>query len=399
MTRYRYKALGQGGRPRAGWVEAASAERAEAILAARGLTGVDVTPDLARRRPLSTSEVTELLDRLVALTRAGVPLPGGLRAAVAEVESAPLRDTLSGLAAALDRGGAVDAALVEAAGDFPAHLQALTRAGARTGRLADVLGEVVQASNLGADLRRKLRATLAYPAVLLAMVAGLTVFVANIAHRSGLRAVFEDFGVAMPAIIPVTMAINRFIADTAGGIALGGLAVAGIGFVLWRRALTPRQRGDWLATIPLYGAMIRFVGLAEFCHLIALLVEAGLPLPEAIDLAGGSIRDPALASTCGEVAAGVAEGQTLAQSLRRWPGLPASLGQLLAWGEDHGELAGALRFAGDMFEARAEAQAGFTGRVARSGLLVLVLWWIGFAVASLYLPLVSVVQLLSKLAG
>ena len=84
--------------------------------------------------------------------------------------------------------------------------------------------------------------------------------------------------------------------------------------------------------------------------------------------------------------------------MRRWESIPAGLGQLFRWSEDRQNLAGALHLAGDMFESRARSQSNYASNVLVTFLFLLILWWIGFAIAALYLPLFSVLNLLSRLA-
>ena len=409
MTRFEFEATDAQGQPHSGTLDAVELDQAMTQLWNRGLTPVSL--QVAERRsargtsPLSEREVAELLDQLLALTRAGLPLPAGLRAASAELESFPLRRAFDRLANQLDTGIGLDSALVAEAGQFPAHLRGLLLAGARTGRLADVLGEVIQASNLGRELRGKVGATLAYPALILAIVLALTLFICHLSSRitadlvgdfAGLQGFVTDNSINKTASI---YAITTFVANHDIWVVPGLAIVGGLGFLMWRFVFSPTRRQAIVEAVPLYGPLLRFVALAEFCHLTALLVEAETPLPEALRLAGGSVRDAALSATCGRIAERVAAGDSLTVALRDWTGLPASLGQLLAWGEDHQDLAGALRFAGDMFETRAETQASFTSQVASSLLLVMILWWIGFAVAAVYLPIMSMIQMISRLSG
>lgn len=402
MNHFRYQAVDTEGREQKGLVAARDRDEARAQLLGRGLTPIDLEIDPTFRAPLSEREVTELIEQLHTMTRSGLPLPSGLRAASGELESARLRGTFLRLADHLDRGGSLDSALLDEAAQFPAQLRGVVLAGVRTGRLADVLGEVVQGSNLGHQLRRRVWASLAYPAVILATIMALTSFICHLMNEGiggTWMGIFRDFGIERPATLIVVMEVTQFIAAYDLWFALALLATGLAGFVIWRFAVGPPRRRRFLESIPLYGSLLRFVAMAEFCHLTALLVEAETPLPEALNLAGGSVRDASLADHCRRVAARVADGEPLASSLRLWDGLPASLGQLLAWGEEGSDLAGALRFAGDMFETRAATQAMFSSQVAGAILLVLIFWWIGFAVAAVYLPVVYSIQLISKLAG
>ncbi len=407
MNRFRFEATDDQGRKQTGVIEAGDRDEAQGRLIGRGWTVLNLEAAEARSAgrtsPLSEREVTELLEQLHAMTRSGLPLPSGLRAAGSELETGELRVTFNHLADHLEQGVSLDSALVAEANRFPAHLQGLVLAGVRTGRLADVLGEVVQGGNLGQELRRKVWASIAYPVMVLSLVVGLVFVICHLAAQShvglSIRGALLDFGVApqTSASAEAVQVITQFVADHDLWIIAGLAGALVASYLTWRFALSPPRRQRFLESIPLIGPMIRFVALAEFCHLTALLIEAEVPLPEALNLAGASVRDPALAEACGLMASSVAEGQTLTSALQLWTTLPAGLGQLLAWGEEGQDLDEALRFAADMFETRAEVQATFAGQVLGALLLLLILWWIGFAVAAIYLPITDAMRGLSRL--
>src|SRR5947209_1260960 len=88
----------------------------------------------------SDMEAADFAGYLASLTRTGLPLPSGLRSLAAELPARRGRP-LRAMADELERGETTDAAMAHAAARFPAPLQGLMIAGARSGRLADVLGQ------------------------------------------------------------------------------------------------------------------------------------------------------------------------------------------------------------------------------------------------------------------
>ena len=405
---FSFEATDEHGQTQSGQLAAPDRQAAEAQLQARGWTVRSIETALATQpkgqSPLTEREVVGLLEQLRTLTQAGVPLPSGLRAASAELESAPIRAACADLARHLDQGRSLDAALLAEADRFPAHLRGLVHAGARSGRLADVLGEVVQASNLGHELRGRIWAALAYPAVVLVIVIILTGVICHLSSQiiDGIALDFASFNPQRPDTTSTTaalLALTQFIAAYDAYLVVGFVGVVLLGWLGARLLVKPAVRRRLLGSLPLVGPLSRFVALAEFCHLTALLVDAATPLPEAIDLAGSSVGDAALAEDCRATAAAVAAGEPFSQALQVWSGLPAGLGQLLAWGEAQQSVGEALRFAGDMFEARAESQATFTRQVLSGSLLLLIVWFLGFAIATIYLPITLAIRSLSVLAG
>ena len=122
-------------------------------------------PAVGRRRRAALREIA-------GLTAAGLPLAPGLRATAEEMPRGRLRSALESVADALDRGASVDEALAAQGAGLPAHLRGLIAVGTRTGKVSHVLGRFVAFNNVGADLRRQLLISLAYPLLSLAIAAG-----------------------------------------------------------------------------------------------------------------------------------------------------------------------------------------------------------------------------------
>ena len=358
---------------------------------------LDVTPASVTRR-----EVAEMVEQLAALTRSGLPLPSGLRAAGAELTSGSARATFFQLASDIEAGQRLDDALTARSQGFPPHVRGLVVAGARSGRLADVLSEYVRAAAVGEELRGKFWATLAYPVLTLGLVVTLVGFVCHLS----VRAVDELLG-NLPDLSymgggrksqdqsELIILLARFI-DQQGWWIL--LVSVGLACLIWGSVvygLDAVNRRRLVVGVPVLGPVLRFAALTELCHLLAMLIEAEIPLPAAMKLAGGGVRDAELAAACARMGEVVENGEPLSVAVQEWPGIPAGLGQLFRWSEIHRGLPEALHLAGDMFEARTRSQASFARSVMGMVLLLLILWWIGFAVAALYLPLGQTMRMLS----
>ena len=405
MPNYLYKATDAGGKWRSGEVQGATREEAEARLVQLGLsieTLDEAEPAPAHRgSSASRAELVELVEQLASLTRSGLPLPSGLRAAGQEVASPSLRSTFFEIADLVESGGKLDEALEKSGRRFPPDLRGLIAAGSRSGRLAEMLGEYVRAANLGSELRRMFLVRLVYPALALLCVVVLVGFLCSLATRSAesLGGTLRDFGVEQPTLVQAMGAMARFINEHGLQIVLILSSIPVIGWLTLRFGLGPAARRRVVCSIPVVGPVLRFTSLTGFCHLLAMLIDADTPLPLAFELAGSCARDADVAEACWRMGRAVEEGEPLSVAIRRWESLPAGLGQLFRWSEDRRNLPGALHLAGDMFESRARSQSSYASNVLATLLLLLILWWIGFAVAALYLPLMSLLNMISRLSG
>ena len=343
---------------------------------------------------LTGDEVVELARHVAGLAGAGLPLPAGLRAAGAELPAGHLRRAAEELAGRLEEGLSLEKALEAPGGFVPAHLRALVLAGVRAGRLGEVLNRFVDHERDAAELRRRLWLSLAYPLILLAALAALFVFVARVIVRD-YEGIMRDFGIDLPKITVGLLKVSHVIDAAGWGLVLAPAAAAALVWWGGRGLLSAPWRRRFDCSVPLVGPLRRWTALAEFCHLLALLLDCRLPLPEALPLAGDASRDADLADEARRVARAVEAGAPLAQSFTRHRLLPGGFARLLDWAEGQQCLAEALRMVGDTFAARARAQAALVGVVCLVLAVVTVIWGIAFILLGLYVPLIRLISVLS----
>ncbi|MFO0953179.1 MAG: type II secretion system F family protein [Isosphaeraceae bacterium] len=344
--------------------------------------------------PLSHQEVSRLSDQLAGLTGSQLPLAPGLRAAAAEMPRGRLRSALLKLARSLERGSTLDQAVDELGGRVPAHLRHVVRAGVRSGNVAEVLGAFAGFSSVDQDLRRKLWVNLAYPSVLLLLALGIFTFVCSVIVAA-FEDIFKDFGVPLPGLTTALIVAARpfqigrwtFIEIWVGLLGL---------MLVFKLVLSESTWRSMLGSIPVLGQVWRSSSLAEFCHLLAMLLECELPLPDSLALTGGGVEDASIEAACRELEADVRKGIPLSESVERQRVFPHGMGRLLRWGEGYRSLPSALHMAGEMFEARAKSLAGLVGKVVGLLALFAVFFTVAWVVVGLFLPLL---MLISRLNG
>ena len=363
----------------------------------------DRDPDDDREAPragdrLSGGDVATLAGQLAGLTASGLPLPAGLRALGDELSRGPLRRAFHDVSRRIEVGEPLEAALEAQGRSVPRHLRGLVLAGARSGRLGDVLSHYVDAARAGADVRRGLRLSLAYPATLLGLAAVIFLFICT-AVAPDFDRIFKDFGLGVPGLSRLMTAIALRVGSASAWAlpTLLGLALAG--WLAGRLLLGPDQRWRLAAEVPLVGRLWRWTAMAEYSHLLALLIEGELPLPAALVLAGDGVRDAGLARASREAASDVEAGHDLAAALARRPGFPAGYTRLVAWGEGNRALADVLHVLGSMYEARARAHAAFLGALGNVLATLLVLGMILFVLLALLLPILAMISAFSGIGG
>lgn len=327
---------------------------------------------------------------LSSLVGSGLPMEQGLRAAARELPKGRTARALAKLADRLERGEAFEVA----AGDrsMPPHLRALVAAGLRSASLGRVLEEFVASERHAADIHRRIMLAISYPALLLLLLSCLFAFF-SFGIMPGMMQVYNDFDADLPAL---TVALGE-ISRSGHSIVIGNIATLVLAWCfLWLAMHVVELRAVVMA-VPLLGPALHWAALARFCRLLAILVDADLPLPQAVELAGRGCQDATLDSASRRAVAGIQSGASLSDALLARRAFPESLRPMLRWGErgPAPALADALRTAGEMFEGRLEAQIGLLRAVVPPLSFATVLWGALFLISASMLPLISLIEKLT----
>jgi type II secretory pathway component PulF len=342
---------------------------------------------------LNAADTAQLSEQIAGLTRAGVPLSTGLTALAEELPRGALRRSMSELAQTLETGLPLDQAIEIQSGRIPAHLRGLVIAGIRSGNLGDFLSRFSGYVGIGTEVKRRLWLNLAYPVITACAALALFVLVSTILI-SQFESIYRDFGIPLPGLTNAIIAMSHMVNTIWPPVAI----LLAVGFCTWLAAsvfLKPAMRRSLAGRIPVLGAVWRTTSLAEFCHLLALLLESQLPLPEALRLTGEGVQDVDMDEACRAMAVEVESGRSLAEAMAAKRLFPAGLPSLLRWAERDKSLAEVLHMAGTMFETRARAHSTFTG-TAVTVLCVLLVLGMLTVIPALFLPLIT---LISRLSG
>ena len=266
-------------------------------------------------------------------------------------------------------------------------------AGQRTGRTAEVLGRFAGYAQIGADVRRQLALSLVYPLASIILAVALLVFVL-LFIVSGFERIFQDFGIALPLLSQFLIALASRLWSSGLMLAEVLACLAAIG-VLALMVAGPAGRRSALSRIPLLGPVWRWTSLAEFCHLLGLLLESAIPLAEAVPMAGAGVVDADVRAVGRAMTADLNRGESLARLIVRQSYFPQGLGPIIAWAEQHQSLAEAMHVLGEMFEARARFQARFASTVCTSLAVLMILFGISVVIAGVFLPMIQMIQKLS----
>ncbi len=394
MSLFRYTALDAARKLVSGSVEAESLDQARDELASRGLQVQSIEPVPESARPasephLSPGQRGELSRYLASFVGAGIPLGPALRSLAEEMGTGRLAKGLRRLADRIDRGQSPEQALRALDPATATLLEGLIAAGGRTGRLAELLNELVASEAVERQLRWRAWMSLLYPTLIVvaAVLLFCTAFAVGI---RGIGRLYDEFDMDLPQ---VTLAILTLSRPVVGNTVMLAAAVLGALVILLPTRVFPGS-DDLLIHLPGLRRLYRSILYYRLTRLLGVLLAGQTTLPEAFRLAASAVSSRRLARQCRKAMALAQSGRSLTESLQE-AGLgpvAVALGNPAHLPADPHPL---FLTAAESFESRARMATQIVETFYPP--LVFVGIWFAFSVIvpALFLPLIGVISALS----
>lgn len=283
-------------------------------------------------------------------------LPAGLLAFSEEVPTRGLRRSLRHVAESLERGATI-AEVLERRHRLPATVAGLLEASRHSDRLSVAFERYLGCLRENLETRRQVRVSLGYVVFLVAAAVLVSTLYVYVMASPSFTEIFSGYEENLPFVTRWLIAFSGWLARI-GFVVLGGVAVGAVALWLvlgWIRRGAIRQA--ILNWIPLIGSVLRYSALAQFCHLLSVLVEARLPLPQALRIAGEGSDSVRLQRASERMARAVEGGESAYDAAVATHGMPVLLASLFRWSGREDVLPEALHATGDMYAARSKAQA------------------------------------------
>jgi type II secretory pathway component PulF len=343
---------------------------------------------------LGIEELAEIAGRIASITKSQLPLLPGLRALTEGLPSRSLRRGLRALCLRLERGEPLETALQGGDVALPRYLSGLIEVGVHNGRLGEMMDWFLHHVRRQTELRRRCRASLLYPALLLtAGVAAL--FFGLVLVVPAVQQVYVDMAVELPDLTVGLMAASNFTRHHGlAMIAALWSIVASVPLLVWLfggKILLDRS----LAATPFVGTMFRCSALAGFCELLSIFVSARLPLPQAVRLAGEGCRDADLRERFDIIANFLERGQDDVDLFGRLAQISPHLIHVFHWKGRESNFTEALRAAVRIYENQARLQITLAGMLLEPIVIIGVLGFLATFMVGLFMPLFKLLKSLT----
>ncbi len=342
-----------------------------------------------RRRPVRA----DLCDALVTMLEAGLTMEGAIATlAASDVRDAAQRRMLVAMREELRAGAQLSEACAAHPGWFSPLDVAMLRAGQQGGNLTETLRSLAELHQRAGVLAHKLFTALAYPVLLLVLAVAVVVFL-SLQTLPQLVGMLEDAGVEPPLLTRALIAVGRFLAwrwYLALAVLVGGIGLLRI--VLG--AVPSDSRTGRLLARSLPARVRRRSRVADLAATLSRLLGSGIPLAEALRVAGRAADSRTLARLLAEAGEGVRGGKDFSELVAASHLLDPEFAQLVQVGEESGELPAVLARIAERYRRAADRALDRLTALLEPVAVLSIAALIGLVVFAAILPLLAMNQVI-----
>jgi len=408
MPIWLYRARDSAGRAVRGRLEAPDRQAALAQLRSRGLlvTHLEVDRDVAtavrrqlvapgrvQHRALGRAELARLCRQLATMLGAGISLVTALRVLQHQNRGTRLGGLLGRVIARLEAGDTFSAALYAQGQAFPEVMSNMVAAGEVGGNLEDVLNRLADHFQREEAAIARVKASLTYPAIVLAVAAGAVLFLMFFVVPRFLS-LFATLEAPLPLPTRVLAAVSFFLQRFWYLVLLGLLAALAVWHLLRGRRGVREAYERFLLRLPLMGELLVDQAWSRTARTLAAMLDAGVPLPIALAVARRAAGNLVLRDVLERTEASVQQGRGVSGGLVPGPFVPPMVSQMVAVGEESGTLDRMFLRVAEAFETEAERLTQRLTALVEPAVIILLGLVVGGIMVSIFLPMFSVLRYL-----
>lgn len=419
MPTFAYEAMNSSGQAVKAEIEATSAEDAVAKIrqkqlfptkvkekAAKGAKKKDDKKAAAaaapkkRKMPLAIGGVPQ--KQLVNFTRqlstlqdAGLPILRSLQILEQQQKPGLLKAIIGGVADEVEGGSTLSDAMAKYPKAFDKLYVNMIHAGEIGGVLDIILQRLADFMEKAAKLKKKVLGAMIYPAVVVSIAVGIVSMI-MIFVIPKFEQIFRDFGTKLPAVTEVLLTVSRWFANWGWAYIIAAPFVFMFVIKLIRMSEGGRYFVDAVKLkIPVMGGILSKTSIARFTRTLGTLVAAGVPILDALNITRETSGNEIYARAIGRIHDAIREGESMADPLRATKVCDSIVVNMVAVGEETGDLDKMLMKVADNYDSDVDILVGSLISILEPLMVVALGLIVGFIVIALFAPMISLISAVS----
>ncbi len=400
MQQYYYVAKDATGQLVKAEVEAASEKEATKLLVAKQLFPLEIgtkKPGLDSSfldkilHRVSTKEKVIFTRQLATMVKAGLPIAKALRMLEQQMTNPKLKEIIRSLSSSLEGGVSLSQSLAQHADIFSTIYISMVEAGEVSGNLDEVLLKLADQEEKNQAIRSKIRGALTYPAVVLAVLLGVSTLMLTLVLPQ-VGKMYEDLKKPLPVFTRIMLALSNFTTHY-WYITVLVLIGAGYGLRMYIKSAPGRSQLDSLKTkVPLFGQLMEKVYMARFARTLGSLISTGVPILQALTIVAQSINNVNFERAILDITNRVKSGTSLSELITDHPMFLPLVGQMLAVGEQTGTLGDSLEKVASYYEDEVDQAVKNISTLIEPATMVVLGVMVAFLIGAVLLPIYGLVS-------
>jgi len=345
---------------------------------------------------IKSKALTAFTRQLATLIDAGLPLLRGLDVLRKQEKNQTLKRTLQRLAESVEAGSTFSEALAQHPKIFNRLYVNMVRAGEAGGVLDVTLARLADFQEKAQKIKNKVVSAMVYPAVVIFVALSIVSFL-MIVIVPKFQEIFTDLleGKSLPSLTLFVMGCSNLVKNQFP-LVLG----VGVALFIAVKMLGKTEKGRFYIdkfklNAPVFGQLIRKVGIARFSRTLGTLIASGVPILQALNIVRDTSGNAVIAKAVSQVHDSVKEGERIVQPLEASGVFPPMVISMVDVGEETGALPDMLMKVADVYDDEVDNAVGALTSLLEPIMIVFLAVIVGTIVIAMFMPLISVIGSLS----
>ena len=391
LTTFQWEGVDKKGKKIKGEMDAASVAFVNAMLRRQGISPVRVkkraTALFSVKKKITPKDVSIFTRQLATMVSAGIPLAQAFEIVGKGHENPSMRGLITAVKTDIESGTSMTESLSKHPLYFDELYCNLVRAGEAAGILDAILDKLAIYKEKIESIKGKIKSALFYPTAVI-VVAFLITSVLMIFVIPQFESLFKGFGADLPAFTKLVIDISDVFKSywwAIFGSIIGSVMFFGYSY---KRSMKMQHTMDRLLLhAPIIGEIIRKATIARFTRTLATMFAAGVPLVEALDSVAGASGNRVYFDATMDIKAEVTTGTQLQAAMAATELFPNMVVQMVAIGEESGELDSMLNKVADIYEQEVDDAVAGLSSLLEPIIMAFLGVVIGGLVVAMYLPI------------
>ncbi len=406
MPVYEYKALDKEGRSRKGIIDAESESGARSRIRALGQYPVELRESSARKgkddktifsalalfENVPSREIADVTRQLAILLGADIPLVPALGSLVVQTRNAVLKRVVAEIKESVNEGSSLTNAMAGHPKIFSNIYINMIRAGEASGSLDVILARLADFQEKQEAIKARLKTAMIYPAVMAVVGTGILLFLITYIVPS-ITKVFADMRQVLPLPTLLLLGLSGFI-KVWWWLILVVLAGGLVSIRFFVRTGYGRSVVDLCKLkMPIVGFVLQKILMARFASTLAGLLESGVGLIPSLQIVKNLLDNVHVNAVIDEAIEQIRQGRSMTQSLGVSLWFPPMLVQMVAVGEQSGDLGPMLKKVSEAYEHDVETAVMRMTALVEPIMILIMGFCVGFVVLAILFPIFEMNQL------